>query len=142
MLILLTCVGAGLLGSCSGRRYDTRLSNTPPALLQLDQGAQAVIAAAPEARWPQVYRYVQTMENAWKDYKRPTVVAWDESRQLWERNLRGEVDAAMARLREAALARDATATANAARDVDTAVLNLFEFYETAVTQAISAPPTE
>jgi hypothetical protein len=148
--ILLMFVAAGLAGSCAEHRREAQasaesfptLSNTPPALLQLDQGAEAIGAAAGAEDWPAVYRYIQTMENAWRDYKRPTVVAWDESRQLWERNLRSDVDAAMARLRQAALARDAAATTDAANDVDTAVLNLFEFYQTIVTQAISAPPTE
>jgi hypothetical protein len=143
---MVMCMAAILAGSCAERRaertYDTRPSNTPSALLQMDQGAQAIVAAAPEARWPQVDRYIQAMENAWTDYEHPAVSTKDELRQPWERELGGNVDAAMDRLRQAAATRNAAATTKAANDVDTAVLNLFEFYQTTVTQAISAPPTE
>jgi hypothetical protein len=143
---VLMCTAAILAGSCAerraDRRYDARLRNTPSALLQMDQGAQAIVAAAPEGRWPQVDSYIQMMANAWTDYKQPTVTAEDDLHQPLGRELRGNVDTAMDRLRQAAAARNATATVKAANDVDAAVLSLFQFYRTTATQAVSAPPTK
>jgi hypothetical protein len=78
-----------------------------------------------------VYAHVRDINNAWSDYKHPTVVPPSDPRPP-ETLLYGPLDTAMARLREAAAARRTTETMAAANDVSAAAFELIEYYNPSV----------
>jgi hypothetical protein len=144
------CVAAGLAGSCAQREAEedhfarpiSRSDSTSPSLLQMDEAAQAILAAVPAGDWPRIYAYIQTMNDTWTYYEDPMVSASTGVRQPWEAKLRGQVTVALSRLNQAATARDPKATRDAANDVDVAVTGLSRFYATAMSEGIGAPPVE
>jgi hypothetical protein len=74
-----------------------------------------------------VYAYVQQISDTWSDYKHPTVEPLSYRRPAGGL-LYGALDVAVARLKEAAAARNARETMRAANDVDAATTELVEFY--------------
>jgi hypothetical protein len=74
-----------------------------------------------------VYAYVQAISDRWSDYKHPTVEPPSYPRPA-AALLYGQVDKAVARLKDAAAARNAVETMRAANDVDGATVELIEFY--------------
>jgi len=137
--VVLTGATAGLVASCSSRPKESGISyaawippgNVPPALREIGQTAVDIIDLAAVDAWPQVYAHVRDIDNAWSDYKHPTVVPLPEPRPP-ETLLYGPLDTAMARLREAAAARNAAGTMAAANDVNAAAFDLMAYYNPSV----------
>ncbi len=137
--VVLIGATAGLVTSCCHRPKESGISyaawippgNVPPALREIGATAVDIIDLAAVGAWPQVYAHVRDIDNAWSDYKHPTVVPPPEPRPP-ETLLYGPLDTAMARLREAAVARHATDTMAAANDVNAAAFELIEYYNPSV----------
>jgi len=126
-------VTIGFVASCAERReeYQAALSERdriPPALQRIGQRAEGIIVAVPTENWPRVYAYVSDIDNAWKDYKRPTVAPSAEPRRFPANMMVHQLDAALAALKRSAAARDAPGTMKAADDVNAAATDLFAFY--------------
>ncbi len=105
--------------------------SVPPALLRISVRAEEVIVAAAEENWPRVFASVRDISDAWRDYKNPTVEPVSLPRPP-ATLLYGQMDTALARLQDAAAARQATATMRAANDVDAAAAELDEYYHPAI----------
>jgi hypothetical protein len=139
--ISVVLIGAttGLVTSCSPRQKEAGISyaawvppgNVPPTLREIGETAVEIIDLADADAWPQVYAHVRDINNAWSDYKHPTVVPPSDPRPP-DTLLYGPLDTAMARLRDAAAARNATATMAAANDVNAAASELIEYYNPSV----------
>lgn len=133
--VLLLCVIAGLVTSCGhhekkpGTTYTGYLpaGMAPSALADISDRAVDIIDMADMEDWPQIYASVQEISDAWSDYKNPTVVPPSYPRGATAL-LYGRLDTALARLKEAAAARDAAQTMRAANDVDAAAVELIEYY--------------
>jgi hypothetical protein len=124
----------GFMASCAEHRDESRVAlseqdRIPPALQRIGQRAEGIVVAVPTENWPRVYAYVSEIEDAWKDYKHPTVAPPAEPRRFPARMMVRQLDAALAALKRSAAARDATATMRAANDVNAAATDLFEFYD-------------
>jgi hypothetical protein len=127
---------AGLLTSCCcEKRQESHVQVTrseqdriPPALQRIGQRAEGIVLAVPTDNWPRVYAYIQEIDDAWKDYKHPTVSPPSEPAGFPARLMVRELDAALASLKRAAAARDATGTMKAANDVNAVATDLFAFY--------------
>jgi hypothetical protein len=133
--VVLLGATAGLVTSCTHRQKEAGISyaawippgNIPPTLREIGATAVDIIDLAALGAWPQVYAYVRDIDNAWSDYKHPTVVPPSDPRPP-DTLLYGRLDTAMARLRDAAAARNATETMTAANDVNAAAFELIEYY--------------
>ena len=133
--VALTGAMVGLGPSCAHRQKESVISyaawippgNVPPALREIGETAVRIIDLAALDDWPHVYAHVRDIDNVWSDYKHPTVVPPSDPRPP-DTLLYGRLDTAMARLREAAAARHATATMAAALDVNAAALDLNTYY--------------
>ncbi len=99
----------------------------PPALLRIGERAEDVMMAAADENWPRVLVYVRDISDAWHDYKNPTVAPVSFPRPP-ATLLYGQMDTAVARLQDAAAARQVTGTVRAANDVDAAAAELHEYY--------------
>ncbi len=137
--VVLIGAATGLVASCSHRQKESGISyaawippgNVPPALREIGATAVDIIDLAALGAWPQVYARVRDINNVWSDYKHPTVVPPSDPRPP-ETLLYGPLDTAMARLREAAAARNATETMRAANDVNAAASELIAYYNPSV----------
>jgi len=137
--IALMGVLAGLTTSCAHRHREGGISyaawippgNVPPALREIGKTAVNIIDLAAVNDWPQVYAYVRDIDSLWSDYKHPTIVPPADPRPA-DALLYGRLDTAMARLREAAAARNATETMTAANDVNAAAIDLITYYNPSV----------
>jgi len=122
----------GLVASCAERKEPrvalSEQDRIPPALQRIGQRAEGIVVAVPTENWPRVYAYVREIEDAWKDYKNPTVAPPSEPGRFPARMMVRELDAALAALKRSAAARDATATMRAANDVNAVATDLFQFY--------------
>lgn len=135
--ISIVLIGAtvGLVASCSHRQKKAGISyaawvppgNIPPTLREIGATAVDIIDLAAVGAWPEVYARVRDINNAWSDYKHPTVVPPSDPR-FPDTLLYGRLDTAMARLRDAATARHAADTMAAANDVSAAAFELIEYY--------------
>jgi hypothetical protein len=133
--VVLIGATAGLVASCSHRPKESGISyaawippgNIPPTLREIGTTAVDIIDLAAVDAWPQVYARVRDINNTWSDYKHPTVVPPSDPRPP-ETLLYGPLDTAMARLRDAAAARNRRATMAAANDVSAAAFELIEYY--------------
>jgi len=119
--------------SCSEHREESQVvlserDQIPPALQRIGQRAEGIVAAVPAQDWPRVYAYISDIDNAWKDYKRPTVPPLAEPMRFPAKMMVRQVDAALAALKRSAAARDAAGTLKAANDVNAAATDLFAFY--------------
>ncbi len=126
-------VMTGFVASCAERREESRVALserdwTPPALQRIGQRAEGIVLAVPTENWPRVYAYISDIDNAWKDYKRPTVAPSAKPERFPAGLMAGQLDAALAALKRSAAARDATGTIKAADDVNAAATDLFAFY--------------
>lgn len=92
----------------------------PPPLQMISERAEAIVIAAPAEDWPQVFAYIRDIDNTWQDYKLPTVTPSPEPRTYPSGMLFGDLDAALARLREGAAVRDTESTIRAAGEVSEA----------------------
>lgn len=104
----------------------------PPVLLQIDETADQIVAAAGEGDWPRVHADVQQINDAWVDYENPTVQPELRAPMPEAAMLAGQLNAAIHELMDAANKNDATATMTKANDVSAAAVNLFEYYNPAV----------
>jgi hypothetical protein len=137
--VILIGAAAGLVASCGHRQRESGISyaawvppgNIPPTLREIGATAVDIIDAAALDDWPQVYAHVRDINNAWSDYKHPTVVPPSDPRPP-DTLLYGRLDTAMARLRDAAAARNGAETMNAANDVNAAAFELVEYYNPSV----------
>jgi hypothetical protein len=135
MSVVLIGAAAGLVTSCSHRQKESGISyaawippgNIPPTLRQISETAVDIIDLATVDAWPQVYAHLRNINDAWSDYKHPTVVPPSDPRPP-DTLLYGPLDTALARLREAAAARNTAGTMAAANDVNAAALDLIEYY--------------
>jgi hypothetical protein len=135
MSVVLIGATAGLVASCSHRQKEAGISyaawippgNIPPTLREIGATAVDIIDLAAVGAWPQVYARVRDINNAWSDYKHPTVEPLSDPR-FPDTLLYGPLDTAMARLRDAATARNAAATMAAANDVSAAAFEMIEYY--------------
>ncbi len=133
--VVLIGATAGLVASCSHRQKTAGISyaawvppgNIPPTLREIGATAVDIIDLAAVGAWPQVYARVRDIDNAWSDYKHPTVAPPSEPR-FPDTLLYGPLDTSIARLRDAAAARNAPATMAAANDVSAASFELIEYY--------------
>lgn len=133
--VVLIGAPAGLVTSCTHRQKEAGISyaawvppgNIPPTLREIGATAVDIIDLAAAGAWPQVYARVRDINNAWSDYKHPTVVPPPDPRPP-ETLLYGPLDTAVARLREAAAARHVADTMAAANDVSAAAFELIEYY--------------
>jgi hypothetical protein len=136
---LLLGVIAGLAASCGHHEKEWGTPYTgyvppgqvPPALEEIGQRAVNIIDLAASDAWPQVLANVQGISDRWYDYRHPTIEPTSYPRPA-ESLLYGQLDTALARLKEAAAARNAPATMRAANDVDAATIDLVEFFHPAV----------
>jgi len=133
-LIATIVLVATLAASCSRERErETTVTgwvppdDVPSMLMRVSERTEDVIVAAAADNWAQVYAYVRDMSDAWHDYRLPTVVPLPEPRPPGK-FLYNEVSAALARLQDAATARQTMATMRAANDVDAAVAELHTYY--------------
>jgi len=131
--VLLMCTIAGLAASCHKNRteplgYVSPIEAGQPALQKIGQRAEAIVVTVPTEDWPRVYAYIQEISDAWQDYKHPTVNPSLEPRRLPAGMLVGNLDAAMAALKEGAAARDSARTIKAANDVNAAAVELYAYY--------------
>lgn len=141
--VLLLCVLVGGATSCHEEEKAAGVYYTgwvppgqvPPALEQIGDRAVNIIDLAGAGDWPQVYAYVGDITDRWFDYKHPTVVPPSYPRRGGTL-LYGDLDAALARLHEAARARDPFKTMWAANDVDAAAIDLMEYYHPRVPGAL------
>ena len=130
---------AGLATSCAHRQKEAGISyaawippgNVPPALREIGDTAVNIIDLAALGDWPQVYAHVRDIDNVWSDYQHPTVVPPSDPRAS-DTLLHDRLDAALARLREAAAARNSTETMAAANDVNAAAIDLIAYYNPSV----------
>jgi hypothetical protein len=126
---------AGFVTSCAPRESEAqavwKLRNPPSALQRISERTQDIVLAAAEENWPRVYRHIRDLSDAWADYQSPTVVPVQEPRAPGTQ-LHGELGAALARLREAAAARQVAQTMRAAHELDVAAVGLFEYYHPAL----------
>ncbi len=137
--VVLIGATTGLVTSCSHWQKEAGISyaawvppgNIPPTLREIGATAVDIIDLAALGAWPQVYAHVRDINNAWSDYKHPTVVPASDPRPP-DTLLYGPLDTAMARLREAAAARNTTETMTAANDVSAAAFELIEYYNPSV----------
>ncbi len=137
--VVLIATTAGLVASCSHRQKTAGISyaawvppgSIPPTLRQIGERAVNIIDLAAVDAWPQVYADVRDINNAWAGYKHPTVEPPSDP-HFPDTLLYGPLDTAIARLRDAAVARDATATMTAANDVSAAAFELSEYYNPGV----------
>jgi len=137
--VVLLGATAGLVTSCTHRQKEAGISyaawvppgNVPPTLREIGTTAVDIIDLAALGAWPQVYARVRDINNAWSDYKHPTVVPPSDPRPP-DTLLYGPLDTALARLREAAAARNATETMAAANDVNAAAFDLIAYYNPSV----------
>ena len=132
-----------LVGSCEHEERESReLTETgyaawvppeqvPAMLVTIGERSEDVIAAAATDDWPRVLACVRDISDAWADYQHPTVEPLTFPRPP-ATLLYGELSAALARLQDAAAARQALATMRAANDVDAAAADLHEYYHPAV----------
>lgn len=133
--VILIGATAGLVASCSHRPKGSGTSyaawippgNIPPTLREIGDKAVDIIDLAAFGDWPQVYAHVRDINNAWSDYKHPTVVPPSDPRPP-DTLLYGQLDAAVARLREAAAARNTSDAMTAANDVNAAAFDLIAYY--------------
>jgi hypothetical protein len=133
--VVLLCVIVGLVTSCGHHEKKPGTSYTgyvppgmaPTALSDISDRAVDIIDMADMEDWPQVYASVQEISDAWSDYKHPTVVPPSSPRGATAL-LYGRLDTALARLKDAAAARDSDQTMRAANDVDAAAVELIEYY--------------
>jgi hypothetical protein len=140
---LLLCVIAGLVASCGHHEKEPGTPYTgyvppgmaPTALSDISDRAVDIIDMADMGDWPQVYASVQEISDAWSDYKHPTVVPPSYPRGATTL-LYGRLDTALARLKEAAAARDSNQTMRAANDVDAAAVELIEYYNPTIPPAL------
>ncbi|MCL5280960.1 MAG: hypothetical protein M1376_13760 [Planctomycetes bacterium] len=137
--VVLIGAAAGLVASCSHRQKEAGISyaawvppgSIPPTLRQIGARAVNIIDLAAVGAWPQVYADVRDINNAWSGYKHPTVEPPSDP-HFPDTLLYGPLDAAIARLRNAATARNATETMAAANDVSAAAFELNEYYNPSV----------
>ncbi len=135
MSVVLIGATAGLVASCSHRQKTAGISyaawvppgNIPPTLREIGATAVDIIDLAAVGAWPQVYARIRDIDTTWSDYKHPTVEPTSDPRPP-ETLLLGPLDTAIARLRDAAAARNTTATMVAANDVSAAAFELIEYY--------------
>ncbi len=123
----------GLAASCSERREEYRaalseVDRIPPALQRIGQRAEGIVLVVPTEDWPRVYAYISDIDNAWKDYKRPTVAPSAEAKTFPTALMVEQVDAALAALKRSAATRDTAGTIKAADDLNAAAGDLFAFY--------------
>lgn len=122
---------AGFVTSCSPRPTEAQmvweLRHPPSALQRISERAEDIILAAAKENWPRVYRHIRDLSDAWADYQNPTVVPVQVPRPPGAM-LHGELGAALARLKEAATARQVAQTMRAADELDQATVALFEYY--------------
>jgi hypothetical protein len=93
----------------------------------ISERAEAIVVAVPAEDWPRVYAYIKDIENTWQGYKRPTVTPPPEPRAYPAGMLFGDLDAALARLKDGAAVQDAERTLQAAGEVSGAVGALVGF---------------
>ncbi len=138
--LVVLCTTAVLVISCGHEKREREEAGyaawvpperVPPALLRISVRAEDVIVAAAEENWPRVLASVREISDAWRDYKNPTVEPVSLPRPP-ATLLYGQMDTALARLQDAAVARQATATMRAANDVDAAAAELDEYYNPAL----------
>ncbi len=139
--LVVLCTTAVLVISCGHEKREREVAgsyaawvppeNVPPALLRISVRAEQVMTAAAEDNWPRVLVGVRDISDAWHDYQHPTVEPVSSPRPP-AMLLYGQMDAALARLRDAAAARRTIATMRAANDVDAAAAELDEYYNPAL----------
>ncbi len=139
--LVLWCVMVALVTSCGEERREREAAGSyaawvppervPPALLRIGERAEDVMVAAADENWPRVLAYVRDISDAWRDYKNPTVEPVSSPRPP-ATLLYGQMDTAVARLQDAAAARQVTGTIRAANDVDAAAAELHEYYHPAI----------
>jgi hypothetical protein len=126
---------AGFLASCAEPESEAqavwKLRNPPSALQRISERAEDIILAATDENWPRVYRHIRDLSDAWADYQNPTVVPVQSPRPP-ATLLHGELGAVLARLREAAAARQVAEVVRAAHDLDAAAVGLAEYYHPAL----------
>ena len=132
------CLGGAtvmLLTSCEKHRQGppppvvtTEQDRIVSSLQRIGQRAESIVLAVPAEDWPRVYAYVREIDDAWKDYKRPTVQPSSEPERYPARLLVRQLDAALAALKSAAATRDRARTMKAANDVNAVAIDLFAFY--------------
>jgi hypothetical protein len=135
IVVVLIGATAGLVTSChhppkgGGTSYAAWIppGNVPPALRTIGTTAVNIIDLAALEAWPQVYARVKEIDNTWSDYRHPTVVPPSDVRPP-DTLVYGQLDTALARLREAAAARNVTDTMAAANDVNAAAFALVAYY--------------
>jgi hypothetical protein len=135
--LVVLCAVAALVTSCGEEEREQAAAGSyaawvppervPPALLRIGERAEDVMAAAADENWPRVLAYVRDISDAWHDYQHPTVAPVSFPRPP-ATLLYGQMDTAVARLQDAAAARQATGTIRAANDVDAAAAELHEYY--------------
>lgn len=126
---VLLCGLLCLLTSCGGpgRRTAALLEEPPTSLQMISERAEGIIVAVPAQDWPRVYAYIKDIDNTWRDYKRPTITPSPESRTYPTGLLFGDLDAALAGLKDGAASRDAVGTIKAAGNVSGAAAELIGF---------------
>ncbi len=139
--LVVLCTTAVLVISCGQEKREREVAGSyaawvppesvPPALLRISVRAEDIIVAAAEENWPRVFASVRDISDAWRDYKNPTVEPVSLPRPP-ATLLYGQMDTALARLQDAAAARQTTATMRAANDVDAAAAELDEYYNPAI----------
>ncbi|MGE5296559.1 MAG: hypothetical protein ACM3VT_17200 [Solirubrobacterales bacterium] len=139
--LVLVVAAAGLLASCEHHnRKDVASTNAAdvvqPTLLRIGEETEQIVGLVPAGDWPQIDRYVGDIDAAWKDYtneeaeNEPQFVPLSPPAATLESN----VAEAVSRLRDAATKQDAGATTKAAKDLNKAVTDLYEYYH------VAAPP--
>ncbi len=139
--LVVLCAIVALVTSCGKEHREREAAGSyaawvppapvPPALLRISERAEDVMTAAAEENWPRVLAYVRDITDAWRDYENPTVEPVSLPRPP-ATLLYGQMDTSVARLQDAAAAREVTATIRAANDVDAAAAELHEYYHPAI----------
>ncbi len=133
LYVCMVVVMTGLLASCAQHKEESQVvlnerARVPPALQRIGQRAEGIVMTVPTQDWPRVYAYISDIDNAWKDYKHPTVPPLAEPRGFPTNMMVRQLDAALAALKRSAALRDEAGTIKAADDVNAAATDLFAFY--------------